>query len=115
MKLLLGQTIRFDENPFTAGLGAVRHTRLGAVLVEGGLIRAVGDAQDLRAAHPGAQVVDYGDALISPGFVDAHMHYPQTAIIASWGKRLIDWLESYTFPEEARFSDPAHARAVARR
>ncbi|HHL20594.1 MAG TPA: guanine deaminase, partial [Aliiroseovarius sp.] len=40
---------------------------------------------------------------------------PQTAIIASWGKRLIDWLESYTFPEEARFSDPAHARAVARR
>jgi cytosine/adenosine deaminase-related metal-dependent hydrolase len=51
-------------------------------------------------------------ALISAGFVDAHVHYPQTAIIASWGKRLIDWLNTYTFPEEMRFSDPAHARTA---
>ena len=43
------------------------------------------------------------------GFVDAHVHYPQTAIIASWGKRLIDWLNTYTFPEEMRFGDPDYA------
>ena len=47
--------------------------------------------------------------LIMAGFVDAHVHYPQTAMIASWGKRLIDWLNSYTFPEEMKFGDPAYA------
>jgi guanine deaminase len=59
--------------------------------------------------------VDYGQNLILPGFVDAHMHYPQTGIVASWGKRLIDWLNTYTFPEEMRFADPAYARDVADR
>ena len=43
------------------------------------------------------------------------MHYPQTAIIASWGKRLIDWLNQYTFPEEMRFADPAYAAEIADR
>jgi guanine deaminase len=85
------------------------------VLVEGGLIRAVGEAAALRAAHPAAKVVDYGTALIAPGFIDAHVHYPQTAIIASWGKRLIDWLNLYTFPEEMRFGDEDYAAEVAGR
>jgi guanine deaminase len=58
-------------------------------------------------------VTDHGAALILPGFVDAHVHYPQTAIIASWGKRLIDWLNTYTFPEEMRFADPAYAAEIA--
>jgi guanine deaminase len=75
----------------------------------------VGRADDLRKAHPQATVQDYGDRLICPGFVDAHVHYPQTAIIASWGKRLIDWLNSYTFPEEMRLSDPVYARDIAGR
>jgi guanine deaminase len=43
------------------------------------------------------------------------VHYPQTAIIASWGKRLIDWLNQYTFPEEMRFADPAYAAEIAER
>ncbi|MCB1390816.1 MAG: amidohydrolase family protein, partial [Rhodobacteraceae bacterium] len=111
--LLLGQTLRFDGDPFGRGPGVARHTRQGAVLVAGGLIAAVGTADALRAAHPQARVHDYGAALISPGFVDAHAHYPQTAIIASWGKRMIDWLDTYTFPEESRFGDAAHATQAA--
>jgi guanine deaminase len=67
----------------------------------------------MRAAYPTAEVVDYGDKLISAGFVDAHVHYPQTGIIASWGKRLIDWLNSYTFPEEMRFGDRAYADQIS--
>jgi len=59
--------------------------------------------------------VDLGAALVTAGFVDAHAHYPQTAIIASWGKRLVDWLNTYTFPEEMRFGDADYARAVAER
>ena len=114
--LLLGQTLAFTDDPFAVGVAAsARHERLGAVLVEDGRIAATGPADALRAAHPQVPVTDYGRDLILPGFVDAHMHYPQTAIIASWGKRLIDWLETYTFPEEIRLGDPAYARTIADR
>lgn len=114
--LLLGQTLAFAASPFAVPWQeAARHERRGGVLLEGGRIAAVGDGAALRAAHPGAAVVDHGDGLILPGFVDAHVHYPQTGIVASWGKRLIDWLNEYTFPEEMRLADPAYARAAAER
>ena len=112
-ELITGQVLAFEGDPFTEGPEAARHWSRGGVLVDGGRIAAVGQADDLRAAHPGAQVTDMGAALLSAGFVDAHAHYPQTPIIASWGKRLIDWLNHYTFPEEMRFADPAHAAEVA--
>ena len=111
--LLLGQVLRFTADPFVEGIASARID--GAVLVDQGRIAAVGDAASLRAAHPKARITDYGASLVTAGFVDAHAHYPQTAIIASWGKRLIDWLNLYTFPEEMRFADPAYAQAVANR
>ena len=111
--LLLGQILTFDADPFDQGPGAARHIRHGGVLIDAGRIVALGEGAALRAAHPGARLHDYGDGLISAGFVDAHAHYPQTAIIASWGKRLIDWLNTYTFPEESRFGDRAYAQAAA--
>ena len=112
--LLLGQILTFEASPFHAPPAeAARHERRGAVAVSGDRIVATGAADRLRAAHPQARVVDYGDSLILPGFVDAHAHYPQTAIIASWGKRLIDWLTTYTFPEEMRFADPDYAALQA--
>ena len=113
--LLLGQTLRFAADPFAAGPEAAVLDSAGGVLIAGGHIVDVGHGADLRAAHPQAQVVDHGDALLMAGFVDAHVHYPQTGIIASWGKRLIDWLNSYTFPEEMRFDDPAYAAQIAGR
>ncbi len=112
--LLLGQVIRYAGDPFDS-LDAATPLSHGAVLVDGGRILAVGDAATLRAQAPGARVHDYGQKLISAGFVDAHVHYPQTAIIASWGKRLIDWLNTYTFPEEMRFADRAYADSIANR
>jgi len=114
-ELLVGQTLAFAGDPMAEGPGAARHSARGAVLIDAGLIQAVGEADDLRARYPRAAVTDFGNALISAGFVDAHVHYPQTAIIASWGKRLIDWLNSYTFPEEMRFADPAYAADIANR
>ena len=114
--LHLGQTLAFAADPFHAPLAeAVRHDSRGAVLVAEGRIAAVGPADALRAAHPAVPVADHGAGLILPGFVDAHVHYPQAAIIASWGKRLIDWLNAYTFPEEMRLSDPAYAAEIANR
>ncbi|MFZ1339119.1 MAG: guanine deaminase [Paracoccaceae bacterium] len=113
--LLLGQVLSYTDDPFATGPEAARHLTHGAVLVEAGRIAAVGEAAALKAAHPQATRHDYGRALISAGFVDAHVHFPQTAIIASWGKRLIDWLNQYTFPEEMRFGDPAYAADIADR
>jgi guanine deaminase len=113
--LLLGQVLTFTADPFLEGPVAARILPDGAVLVEDGRITAVGEAAALTAAHPQATRHTYGRALISAGFVDAHVHYPQTAIIASWGKRLIDWLNLYTFPEEMRFADPAYAAEIADR
>lgn len=112
--LILGQVLRYEGDPF-ATPDAARPITHGAVLVDAGRIADVGEAADLRARHPQARVHDHGSRLISAGFIDAHVHYPQTAIIASWGKRLIDWLNSYTFPEEMRFSDRTYADAVAGR
>ena len=116
LTLLCGQVLTFSGDPFvTAWQDAVQVNSTGGVLIRGGLIEMVGDAATLHASHPNAKVVEYSDKLILPGFVDAHVHYPQTGIIASWGKRLIDWLNTYTFPEEMRFGDPDYAADVAGR
>lgn len=113
--IVLGQVLSFSGNPMRDGIDAACHEPHGAVAMENGKIVAHGPADRIRAAYPMARITDYGRDLISAGFVDAHVHYPQTAIIASWGKRLIDWLNSYTFPEEARFADPTYARLIAER
>ena len=112
-RLILGQCLFYDADPRHAGPDGLRHSARGGVLIRDGHIAATGEADDLRAAHPQAAITDHGNHLIVPGFVDAHAHYPQTAIIASWGKRLIDWLNSYTFPEEIRFNDAAYASDIA--
>ncbi|KIN64324.1 Guanine deaminase [Sulfitobacter noctilucicola] len=115
--LLVGPVLRFDGNPMDGSWqDAVRIDTAGAVLVCDGVIKVVGSRDTLLQDHPQAARIEYADDhLICPGFVDAHVHYPQTGIIASWGKRLIDWLNEYTFPEEMRLSDPAYAQAVAAR
>ncbi|QIE54800.1 guanine deaminase [Pikeienuella piscinae] len=112
--LLLGQTISFNADPFDAPPDdALVWRRRGGVLVRAGRIEAVAEAAALIDAHPHAARVNCGDHILAAGFVDCHNHYSQTRIVASWGERLIDWLNRYTFPEEMRFADPAHAAAVA--
>ncbi|MFA8384552.1 MAG: guanine deaminase [Pelagibaca sp.] len=113
--LYLGQTLWFTDNPMTTGPEAAHHDARGAIAVQHGHVLARGSADDLRRQYPQAVVEDHGQALILPGFIDAHVHYPQTAMIASWGKRLIDWLNTYTFPEEMKFGDPDYAAEIAGR
>ena len=72
----------------------------------------------MQASCPGdlpadIEVTDYRGRLILPGFIDTHVHYPQTDMIASYGEQLLEWLETYAYATERRFADPAHAREVA--
>lgn len=115
-QILLGQTLAFSGNPFQRDWAEVsHHTPQGAVVIDAGRIVEIGNRAEILAKFPKAKAQDFGQDLIVPGFVDAHVHYPQTAIIASWGKRLIDWLNTYTFPEEMRFSDSSYAAEIAAR
>jgi len=85
----------------------------GILLIENGKVVQVGAASELLPKLAGVEIREYRDALITPGFIDTHIHYPQTGMIASYGEQLLDWLETYTFPTEQQFADKAHASDVA--
>jgi guanine deaminase len=112
-----GALIDFHADPLQAGVAAARrHESDGIVAMTGGRIIASGAASAiLPLLPPGTPVTSYANALITAGFIDCHVHYPQLPIIGAGGKPLLEWLASYTFPAEARYADDAYARAVARR
>ena len=112
--ILTGQVLGFSASPFRSDPEAAL-TLNEAVIVRDGRIAAVGALDALLPNATDLPRIDRPGHLICPGFVDAHVHFPQTAMIASWGKRLIDWLNTYTFPEEARFGDATYAARIAAR
>ena len=86
----------------------------GLLIVQGGRVQAAGDYHQLVSdLVPHAKVIDCRGKLIVPGFIDTHIHYPQTDIIASPSSGLLPWLDDHTFPGERAFADPAHAAKVA--
>lgn len=102
-------------DPAEVGIeNSYRYFEDGLMVVENGHITALGEASNLLKDLPADVLVkEYTDALITPGFIDTHIHYPQTGMIASYGEQLLDWLENYTFPAEHRFEDKKHADEVA--
>lgn len=85
----------------------------GLLVIDNGQVAKVGHAADLLPTLKGVDITEYHDALITPGFIDTHIHYPQTGMIASYGEQLLDWLNTYTFPTEQQFADKVHAAEVA--
>lgn len=86
----------------------------GTLVVEGGHIVAIGKRADIEPTlASNAEIYDHSGALITPGFIDTHIHFPQIDMIASYGEQLLDWLENYTFPAEALYGDTAHAADAA--
>lgn len=96
------------------GEGSAEYLPDGLLIVEDGHVAACGPFERLvRALPEGTHITRHERSLIVPGFVDAHVHFPQLDMIAAPGGRLLDWLERHTFPAEAAFADPDHARAMA--
>jgi len=91
---------------------AVRHDADALLVVEDGIIVARGAFADLSERYAGVPV-ERVTGLIVPGFVDAHVHYPQMGSMAAYGEQLLDWLDRHIFPAETAFADPGHARTVA--
>lgn len=114
-KLLRGRVLSFKREPVAADdPDSLEYFEDGGLLVCDGLIAAVGDYRTLvETVDPDVDVIDHRPHLILPGFIDTHIHFPQAQIIASWGSQLLDWLNTYTFPAEARFSDPDHCARIA--
>ena len=93
----------FDEN-------ATQWHSDGLLVVADGKIVAAGDYDRLLPTLPaGAMTHDWRGKIITPGFIDTHVHYPQTDMIASPASGLLPWLNTYTFPTERKFEDSAHA------
>ena len=114
MKIIKGRILHFLNNPFIAKIeDSVNILENGGILIEGNLIKDVNEFQHLKTQFPHVEIHDYGNNLITAGFIDCHMHYPQTKIIASYGKRLLDWLNDYTFPEEIKFENSDYAKKIA--
>ena len=113
MILIRARLLTFRRDPLTPDdTDSFRYFEDGGLLIEDGTIRATDDFSALHA--PGATVIDHRPHLVMPGFIDTHLHFPQTQVIASWAAELLDWLNDYTFPEESRYADPALCAIMAR-
>ncbi|MCY4218396.1 MAG: guanine deaminase [Gammaproteobacteria bacterium] len=109
-----GEILHCIEDPLQDNNGAWEYFENGLLLTEDGYIINCGEEDCLVKQLPqDAKIIRHEHGLIIPGFIDTHVHYPQTEVIASYGKRLIEWLEQYTFPAEMAFADPEKCRVMS--
>ena len=112
MKAFRGEILSVPDDPAVAGADAIRHYRGRPARRRGRAGRRLRPYADLADTFAEAETEQL-DGLIVPGFVDAHVHYPQIERIASHGEQLMQWLERHIFPAEKAFADRGHADAVA--
>ena len=115
--LIRGRLLSFHRAPTSIDdSAAYGYESDGALLVEGGQILASGAYAAVKTSAPeDVAEVDHRPHLIVPGFIDTHLHFPQMQVMASYAANLLEWLNTYTFPEECRFVETAHAERIAKR
>jgi len=106
------QVLDAPEDPFRGGLLRAE-ADAGLLVTAEGRIADRGPFAEVRARHGSEPVFELTDGLLLPGFVDAHVHYPQARIIGGLGMPLLDWLDRSALPEEARMADLGYAQEVA--
>ena len=111
-----GSVVTCIDNPFLKpSAECVKYEEDGLIVIDNGIITDFGPASTIAPTlSKDIKIKHYGDALIIPGFIDCHVHYPQTQMIGAFGKQLIDWLNKYAFAAERDFDDKTHATQVAR-
>ena len=116
MTLLRGRLLSFKRAPESlSDTASYAYIEDGGLLIDDGKIVATGDYAALKATAPADAVeIDHRPHLILPGFIDTHLHFPQMQVIGSYAANLLEWLNTYTFPEECRFVESAHAERIAR-
>jgi len=100
-------------DPFVDGSAALAVESDAAIVVASGVITARGGYAEVASQHPAEPVVDLRGGVLLPGLVDTHVHYPQIRAIAGLGMPLLDWLDKYALPEEAKLADDAYAATIA--
>jgi guanine deaminase len=115
LKVYRGGLLHFLADPAKVALqDSYQYIEDGLLIIKDGLVEQVGEAKALlNTLDNDVDVIHYENGLIIPGFIDTHVHYPQTEMIASYGEQLLEWLENYTFPFERQFSDLEHGKRVA--
>lgn len=112
-----GSLLDFVSDPYKAEKieDSYRYVEDGLLVVEDGKIVKISEYSDLIVElSKDIKIVDYSGKLITPGFIDTHIHYPQSEIIGAYGEQLLEWLNTYTFPAERKFVDKVHAKNSAK-
>jgi guanine deaminase len=114
LKVIRSSFLDFIDDPFYLSEAAsVRYLEDGLLVIENGKIKDFGTYEQLHEKYAAIDAIAYPDKLIMPGFIDTHIHYPQTAMVAAYGEQLLEWLNKYTFPTEAKFKDKNYAAEIA--
>ena len=114
MKILRGRTLSFLREPQDAtDHESYRYEEDGGLVVDDGKIIDHDAFESVSQRHGELPVTDLRPYLILPGIIDTHLHFPQTQVIGSFGTKLLEWLNNYTFVEEQKFHDETHARRIA--
>jgi len=110
-----GSVLHFTDDPFLrAPAESMSYHADGLLIIEKGHVRFAGDFDKGRGLlDKPSSVQNFTNSLIVPGFIDTHVHYPQMEMIASFGRKLIDWLNDYTFIAEQAFEDEQYSKGVA--
>ncbi len=112
IELFRATILHTPRNPFLEA-NALETFADGGLLIANGRIQAVGEYGALAASHPEATTRDWRDSFLLPGFVDAHVHFPQVRVLGTLGSSLLEWLERFALPEEARMADTDYAKQIA--
>ena len=114
-KILKGRILHFFDKGITdKPEDFFEYIEKGGLVISGEKIIDIGDFNYISIKYPNHKVIDHKNDLIFPGFIDLHNHFPQVQVIGSYGTQLLEWLNKYTFPEEAKYISSCYSKQQAK-